>query len=147
MSMVKSAWPVLAEHAQKKVAELEAQFVQAKAKEQQQHQQLLRVSAMVEEYRVKQRTLEQGSRLSDSVNCRNFLSQLIGVEIQAERGYKTAANNRFDMARELKAARIEFEKMKKLVEREKKATQQLAAKQAQKSMDELATMRHGWRHA
>ena len=49
MSVVKSAWPVLAEQAQKKVAELEAQCLQAKAKEQQQYQQLLRVSAMVEE--------------------------------------------------------------------------------------------------
>jgi flagellar biosynthesis chaperone FliJ len=69
------------------------------------------------------------------------------VSVQAERSYLRAVSVRYAMLTQLKLARIEFEKMKKLVERDKQANKQLADKQAQRSMDELATMRHSWRHA
>ena len=147
MNTVKSAWPALAEQAHKKVLELEATLREAKAKEEQLNQQWLRVTNMVGEYRLKQQELERSANLADSVNCRQFLSQLIDVSVEAERTYLRAVSVRYAMVAQLKAANIELEKMKKLVEREKKANSQLAEKKAQRAMDDIATMRHGWRHA
>lgn len=147
MTAVKSAWPVLAEQAKKKVADLEAQLRDSKVKEEQLNQQWLRVTNMIGEYRDKQRALERGTNLADSVNCRQFLSQLVEVSVQAERSYMRAVSMRYAMAGQLQKARLELEKMKKLVEREQKAARQMADKQAQQSLDELATIRHGWRHA
>jgi flagellar biosynthesis chaperone FliJ len=147
MTQVTSAWPVLAEQAQKRVAELEAKVRAAKDQEQQLKDQLMRVTNMVSEYRIKQHDLERSGTLADSVNCRQFLSQLSGVAVTAETNYMRYASVVFALNQQLKAAYIEQEKMKKLVEREKKAQRQLADKQAQKSLDDLATMRHGWRHA
>ena len=147
MSSVISPWPALAEQASKKVNRLEMQLRESKAQAEELNKQWLRVTNMVMEYRDKHTELERTSRLADSVNCRKFLVQLIDVSVQAERSYLRAVSVRYAMLTQLKLARIEFEKMKKLVERDKQANKQLADKQAQRSMDELATMRHSWRHA
>jgi flagellar export protein FliJ len=50
-------------------------------------------------------------------------------------------------ASRVKAARLDVEKMKKLVERETKRIASDTAKTAQRRMDEMATLRHSYKHA
>jgi flagellar export protein FliJ len=147
MAETKSPWPVLAEQAQTKFNEAESVWRQAKTALASAESQRARIVDMLAEYRLKLTQFEQQSNLSDSVNCRQFLAHLVDLDVQAQlqvqkmQAAVTLATDR------VKAARIDLDKMKKLVEREQKQQQRQAAQSAQRRMDEMATLRHSYKHA
>ena len=106
-----------------------------------------RIVAMLSEYREKLNRYERQSNLSDSVNCRQFLAQLVNLDVQAQLKVQQMQAAVDLAASRVKAARLDVEKMKKLVERETKRIASDAAKTAQRRMDEMATLRHSYKHA
>lgn len=147
MAETKSPWPVLAEQAQVKLNEVDGLWRQAKAALAEAESQRARIVVMLTEYRLKLTQFERQSNLSDSVNCRQFLAQLIELDVQAQlqvQKMQVAVNL---VVEQVKAARIDLDKMKKLVERENQQQQRQAAKSAQRRIDEIATLRHSYKHA
>ena len=147
MAETKSPWPVLAEQAQAKLAEVEAVLRIAKTHLAEVTSHRERIVAMLSEYREKLNGYERQSNLSDSVNCRQFLAQLVNLDVQAQLKVQQMQAAVDLAASRVKAARLDVEKMKKLVERETKRIASDAAKTAQRRMDEMATLRHSYKHA
>jgi flagellar export protein FliJ len=147
MAETKSPWPVLAEQAQTKLNETESVWRQAKAVLADAENQRSRIVDMLTEYRLKLTQFERQSNLSDSVNCRRFLAQLVDLDVQAQLQVQKLQAAVSLAADRVKAARIDLDKMKKLVEREQKQQQRQAAQSAQRRMDEMATLRHSYKHA
>jgi flagellar export protein FliJ len=147
MAETKSPWPVLAEQAQAKLAEVEAVLRIAKTHLAEATSHRERIVAMLSEYREKLNRYERQSNLSDSVNCRQFLAQLVNLDVQAQLKVQQMQAAVDLAASRVKAARLDVEKMKKLVERETKRIASDTAKTAQRRMDEMATLRHSYKHA
>ena len=147
MAETKSPWPVLAEQAQAKLAEVEAVLRIAKTHLAEATSHRERIVVMLSEYREKLNGYERQSNLSDSVNCRQFLAQLVNLDVQAQLKVQQMQAAVDLAASRVKAARLDVEKMKKLVERETKRIASDAAKTAQRRMDEMATLRHSYKHA
>jgi flagellar biosynthesis chaperone FliJ len=147
MAETKSPWPVLAEQAQTKFNEAESVWRQAKAALADAENQRSRIVDMLMEYRLKLTQFERQSNLSDSVNCRQFLAQLVDLDVQAQLQVQKMQAAVTLAADRVKAARFDLDKMKKLVEREEKQHQRQAAQSAQRRMDEMATLRHSYKHA
>ena len=120
MAETKSPWPVLAEQAQAKLAEVEAVLRIAKTHLAEATSHRERIVAMLSEYREKLNRYERQSNLSDSVNCRQFLAQLVNLDVQAQLKVQQMQAAVDLAASRVKAARLDVEKMKKLVERETK---------------------------
>ncbi len=147
MPDIKSPWPVLAEQAQAKLTEAENVLRQARLKEAEAQSSRERVLNMITEYRAKLTQFERQTNLSDSLNCRQFLAQLVDLDVQAQLRVQQMAAARDLAAEQVRLARVELEKMKKLVERENKRLVAHQNKAEQQRLDEMATMRHGLRHA
>ena len=147
MAETKSPWPVLAEQAQTKLNETEGVWRQAKAALADAESQRARIVDMLTEYRLKLTEFERQSNLADSVNCRQFLAQLVNLDVQAQLQVQKMHAAVSLAADRVKAARIDLDNMKKLVEREQKQQQRQAAQSAQRRIDEMATLRHSYKHA
>ena len=84
MPDIKSPWPVLADQAQAKLTEAENVLRQARLKEAEAQSSRERVLNMITEYRAKLTQFERQTNLSDSLNCRQFLAQLVDLDVQAQ---------------------------------------------------------------
>ena len=113
MPDIKSPWPVLADQAQAKLTEAENVLRQARLKEAEAQSSRERVLNMITEYRAKLTQFERQTNLSDSLNCRQFLAQLVDLDVQAQLRVQQMAAARDLAAEQVRLARVELEKMKK----------------------------------
>ncbi len=142
------AWSLLLLKAQRALQDAQQALARAQAREAQLLASEQRVQAMLAEYRRRQRAvLEDGQMMADTLNDRQFVSQLQQLLDQSMRASTQARIHREAQAQAVLAARAEVDKAEKLQAHARAREQVWRARAEQKAQDDLATMRFHWRSA
>ena len=148
MSTSRNCWPVLAQKAQGRADECRQVVNQAWSGVQKAHNHWVSVQRMVAEYTQRYNQAQRNSHtINDSLNFREFLGQLQTLAVKAEQDMLQAKISHQRAQQALAKAEHEVRKMNKLCELEVARAEQREKRQEQSQMDELAVMRHHWRHA
>ena len=134
----RECWTVLANKAQDKVSEAQNRLLKAQDVLEKLLASRERIYVMVREYTQKAQTLEQNIHsVSQSMNARQFISQLLQLIERLELDI-AQANVNVDKARQaLKVFELERLKMQSLVEQDLNAVKIYHRKEEQKQMDAL----------
>ncbi len=142
------AWSLLVLKAQRAHQEAQQALAQAQAREAQLIAAEQRVQAMLAEYRRRHTAgLEDGQLMADTLNERQFMSQLQLLLDQSMRATTQARHLCEAQARAVVAARAEVDKAEKLQAHARQRERVWRDRAEQKAQDDLATLRFQWRGA
>jgi flagellar export protein FliJ len=137
---IRPCWSALEGKAEQIITQLRAETVQA----QQLRESLLasqeRLENLYEEYRAKTAAADTSKGMSDAMNQRQFMSQLLTLRERVERDIATSQLHLQTLAHRMLQAEAERLKMKTLTENDRLAVQKHVNKREQHSMDELGML-------
>jgi hypothetical protein len=137
---IRPCWSALEGKAEQRITQLRAETVQA----QQLRESLLasqeRLENLYEEYRAKTAAADTSKGMSDAMNQRQFMSQLLTLRERVERDIATSQLHLQTLAHRMLQAEAERLKMKTLTENDRLAVQKHVNKREQHSMDELGML-------
>lgn len=134
----RECWTVLANKAQDKVSEAQNRLLKAQDVLDKLLASRERIYVMVREYKLKAQTLEQNVHsVSQSLNARQFISQLLQLIERLELDIAQANVNVEKARQALKVFELERLKMQSLVEQDLNAVKIYNRKEEQKQMDAL----------
>jgi flagellar export protein FliJ len=134
----RECWTVLANKAQDKVSEAQNRLLKAQDVLDKLLASRERIYVMVREYKLKAQTLEQNVHsVSQSMNARQFISQLLQLSERLELDIAQANVNVEKARQALKVFELERLKMQSLVEQDLNAVKIYNRKEEQKQMDAL----------
>jgi flagellar export protein FliJ len=137
---IRPCWSALEGKAEQRITQLRAETVQA----QQLRESLLasqeRLENLYEEYRAKTAAADTYKGMSDAMNQRQFMSQLLTLRERVERDIATSQLHLQTLAHRMLQAEAERLKMKTLTENDRLAVQKHVNKREQHSMDELGML-------
>lgn len=142
------AWSLLVLKAQRGLHDARQLLAQAQTREAQLQASQQRVQAMLAEYRRRHtEALEDGQIMADTLNERQFMSQLQLLLDQSLRATSEAHRVSQARAQAVAAARAELDKAEKLQAHARDRERVWRDRAEQKAQDELATLRFQWRGA
>lgn len=142
------AWSLLVLKAQRALHEARQLLAQSQAREAQLLASEQRLQAMLAEYRRRHSdALEGGQLMADTLNERQFMSQLQLLLDQSLRATTEARRIRESRAQAVAAAQAALDKAEKLQAHARDRERVWRERVEQKAQDELATLRFQWRGA
>ncbi len=137
---VRACWSALEGRAEQKITKLRADTAQAQNLLESLLASQQRLEHLYEEYRAKTAAADTSKGMSDAMNQRQFMSQLLTLRERVERDINTSKLHLQTLAHQMVQAEAERLKMKTLTENDKLAVQKYTNKREQKSMDELGML-------
>ena len=148
MSEIRQCWPVLVQKAQAQVDAQRVQVAKAWQQVQKSHDHWASLQRMLAEYRQRYMDTQRANHsVSDTLNYRAFIGQLQVLSVRAEQELVQAKLVHQQAQKVMAEAEKELRKMTKLTELEAERALAKDRVKEQRAMDELAVMRHQWRHA
>ena len=126
--------------AEQKITQLRAETVQAEQLRDSLLASQQRLEQLYEEYRAKTAAADTSKGMSDAMNQRQFMSQLLTLRQRVERDIGTSQLHLQTLAHRMLQAEAERLKMKTLTENDRLAVQKHVQKREQHSMDELGML-------
>lgn len=140
------AFRILVAKSQRTLDGCQQQLAQARARREQLQASLTRLQAMMAEYRQRQnRTQAEGQLMADSLNQRQFISQLQQLLDQAMRAVSQADAQCAQIARSIIQAQLQVDKARKMHEQALAAARVQRERTEQRRQDDLSVMRHSFR--
>lgn len=137
---IRACWSALEGKAEQKITQLRAETVQAEQLRDSLLASQQRLEQLYEEYRAKTAATETSKGMSDAMNQRQFMAQLLTLRERVERDIGTAQLHLQTLAHRMLQAEAERLKMKTLTENDRLAVQKHVQKREQHSMDELGML-------
>lgn len=137
---VRACWSALEGRAEQKITKLRADTAQAQNLLESLLASQQRLEHLYEEYRAKTAATDTSKGMSDAMNQRQFMSQLLTLRERVERDINTSKLHLQTLAHQMVQAEAERLKMKTLNENDRLAVQKHANRREQKSMDELGML-------
>ena len=137
---VRACWSALEGKAEQKITKLRADTAQAQNLLESLVASQQRLENLYEEYRVKMAATDSSKGMSDTMNQRQFMSQLLTLRERVERDINTSRLHLQTLAHQMVQAEAERLKMKTLTENDRLAVQKHTNQREQKSMDELGML-------
>jgi len=137
---IRACWSALEGKAEQKITKLRAETVQAEQLRDSLLASQQRLEQLYEEYRVKTAAADTSRGMSDAMNQRQFMSQLLTLRERVERDIGTSQLHLQTLAHRMLQAEAERLKMKTLTENDRLAVQKYVSKREQHSMDELGML-------
>ena len=137
---VRACWSALEGKAEQRITKLRADTAQAQSLLESLMASQQRLEHLYEEYRVKMAATDSSKGMSDAMNQRQFMSQLLTLRERVERDINTSRLHLQTLAHQMVQAEAERLKMKTLTENDRLAVQKHTNKREQKSMDELGML-------
>lgn len=137
---IRACWSALEGKAEQKITKLRAETVQAEQLRDSLLASQQRLEQLYEEYRVKTAAADTSRGMSDAMNQRQFMSQLLTLRERVERDIGTSQLHLQTLAHRMLQAEAERLKMKTLTENDRIAVQKYVNKREQHSMDELGML-------
>jgi flagellar export protein FliJ len=137
---IRACWSALEGKAEQKITKLRAEIVQAEQLRDSLLASQQRLEQLYEEYRAKTAAAGTSKGMSDAMNQRQFMSQLLTLRQRVERDIGTSQLHLQTLAHRMLQAEAERLKMKTLTENDRLAVQKHVQKREQHSMDELGML-------
>ena len=137
---IRACWSALEGKAEQKITQLRAETVQAEQLRDSLLASQQRLEQLYEEYRAKTAATDTSKGMSDAMNQRQFMSQLLTLRQRVERDIGTSQLHLQTLAHRRLQAEAERLKMKTLTENDRLAVQKHVQKREQHSMDELGML-------
>ena len=137
---IRACWSALEGKAEQKITQLRAETVQAEQLRDSLLASQQRLEQLYEEYRAKTAAADTSKGMSDAMNQRQFMSQLLTLRQRVERDIGTSQLHLQTLAHRMLQAEAERLKMKTLTENDRLAVQKYVNKREQHSMDELGML-------
>lgn len=137
---VRACWSALEGRAEQKITKLRADTAQAHNLLESLIASQQRLEHLYEEYRAKTAAADTSKGMSDAMNQRQFMSQLLTLRERVERDINTSKLHLQTLAHQMVQAEAERLKMKTLTENDRLAVQKHTNRREQKSMDELGML-------
>lgn len=137
---IRACWSALEGKAEQKITQLRAETVQAEQLRDSLLASQQRLEQLYEEYRAKTAATDTSKGMSDAMNQRQFMSQLLTLRQRVERDIGTSQLHLQTLAHRMLQAEAERLKMKTLTENDRLAVQKHVQKREQHSMDELGML-------
>lgn len=137
---IRACWSALEGKAEQKITKLRAEIVQAEQLRDSLLASQQRLEQLYEEYRAKTAAADTSKGMSDAMNQRQFMSQLLTLRQRVERDIGTSQLHLQTLAHRMLQAEAERLKMKTLTENDRLAVQKHVQKREQHSMDELGML-------
>ncbi len=137
---IRACWSALEGKAEQKITQLRAEMVQAEQLRDSLLASQQRLEHLYEEYRAKTAAADTSKGMSDAMNQRQFMSQLLTLRERVERDIGTSQLHLQTLAHRMLQAEAERLKMKTLTENDRLAVQKYTNKREQRSMDELGML-------
>ena len=137
---IRACWSALEGKAEQKITKLRAETVQAEQLRDSLLASQQRLEQLYEEYRAKTAAADTSKGMSDAMNQRQFMSQLLTLRQRVERDIGTSQLHLQTLAHRMLQAEAERLKMKTLTENDRLAVQKHVQKREQHSMDELGML-------
>jgi len=137
---IRACWSALEGKAEQKITKLRAETVQAEQLRDSLMASQQRLEQLYEEYRAKTAAADTSKGMSDAMNQRQFMSQLLTLRERVERDIGTSQLHLQTLAHRMLQAEAERLKMKTLTENDRIAVQKYVNKREQHSMDELGML-------
>jgi len=137
---VRACWSALEGRAEQKITKLRADTAQAQNLLDSLISSQQRLEHLYEEYRARSSAADTSKGMSDAMNQRQFMSQLLTLRERVERDINTSKLHLQTLAHQMVQAESERLKMKTLTENDRLAVQKHTNQREQKSMDELGMM-------
>ena len=137
---IRACWSALEGKAEQKITKLRAETVQAEQLRDSLLASQQRLEQLYEEYRAKTAAADTSKGMSDAMNQRQFMSQLLTLRERVERDIGTSQLHLQTLAHRMLQAEAERLKMKTLTENDRLAVQKHVQKREQHSMDELGML-------
>ncbi|MDH4481385.1 MAG: flagellar export protein FliJ [Rhodoferax sp.] len=136
----RACWSALESRAEQKITQLRAETAQAEQLRDALLASQLRLENLYEEYRAQAEARETSKGMSDAMNQRQFMSQLLKLRERVERDIETSNLRLQTLTHRMLQAETERLKMKTLAENDRLAVQKFVQKREQNSMDELGML-------
>ena len=137
---IRACWSALEGKAEQKITKLRAETVQAEQLRDSLLASQQRLEQLYEEYRAKTAAADTSRGMSDAMNQRQFMSQLLTLRERVERDIGTSQLHLQTLAHRMLQAEAERLKMKTLTENDRLAVHKYTNKREQHSMDELGML-------
>jgi flagellar export protein FliJ len=137
---VRACWSALEGKAEQKITKLRADTAQAQSLLESLITSQQRLENLYLEYHAKAAATDSCKGMSDTMNQRQFMSQLLTLRERVERDINTSKLHLQTLAHQMVQAEAERLKMKTLTENDRLAVQKYTNKREQKSMDELGML-------
>jgi len=136
----RACWSTLESRAEQKITQLRAETVQAEQLRDALLASQQRLENLYEEYRAQAEASDTSKGMSDAMNQRQFMSQLLKLRERVERDIGTSSLHLQTLAHRMQQAETERLKMKTLAENDRLTVQKYMQKREQHSMDELGML-------
>lgn len=137
---IRACWSALEGKAEQKISDLRAQTAQAEQLRDSLLASQQRLEHLYEEYRAQSAAADTSKGMSDAMNQRQFMSQLLTLRERVERDIGKSTLHLQTLAHRMQQAETERLKMKTLSENDRLAVQKHLQKREQHSMDELGML-------
>lgn len=137
---IRACWSALEGKAEQNITKLRAETVQAEQLRDSLLASQQRLEQLYEEYRAKTAAADTSKGMSDAMNQRQFMSQLLTLRERVDRDIATSQLHLQTLAHRMLQAEAERLKMKTLTENDRLAVQKHVQKREQHSMDELGML-------
>jgi flagellar export protein FliJ len=136
----RACWSALESRAEQKITQLRAETVQAEQLRDALLASQLRLENLYEEYRAQTEATDTSKGMSDAMNQRQFMSQLLKLRERVERDIGTSNLHLQTLTHRMQQAETERLKMKTLAENDRLTVQKYVQKREQHHMDELGML-------
>lgn len=137
---IRACWSALEGRAEQTITGLRAETAHAEQLRDALLASQLRLETLYEEYRAQAAAADSSKGMSDAMNQRQFMSQLLKLRERVERDVGTSTLHLQTLAHRMQQAEIDRLKMKTLSENDRLAVQKHAQKREQHRMDELGML-------
>jgi flagellar export protein FliJ len=136
----RACWSALESRAEQKITQLRAETAQAEQLRDALLASQHRLENLYEEYRAQAEASYTSKGMSDAMNQRQFMSQLLKLRERVDRDIGTSNLHLQTLAHRMQQAETERLKMKTLAENDRLTVQKYMQKREQHSMDELGML-------
>jgi len=136
----RACWSALESRAEQKITQLRAETAHAEQLRDALLSSQQRLENLYEEYRAQTQARDSSKGMSDAMNQRQFMSQLLKLRERVERDIGTSNLHLQTLAHRMQQAETERLKMKTLAENDRLNVQKYVQKREQHSMDELGML-------
>jgi len=137
---VRACWSALENKAERKIAQIREDTVRAQELRQSLLSSQAKLEQMYKEYHEKNAALSQSKGMTDAMNQRQFMSQLLNLRERVSGDLQRSEFHLATLAHHLVLAETERLKMQTLTENDRLAVEKFVQKREQSRMDEMGVM-------
>ena len=137
---VRACWSALENKAERKIAQIREDTARAQGLRQSLLSSQAKLEQMYKEYHEKNAALSQSKGMTDAMNQRQFMSQLLNLRERVSGDLQRSEFHLATLAHHLVLAETERLKMQTLTENDRLAVEKFVQKREQSRMDEMGVM-------